>query len=108
MVVEVPQAFIEHIQQRSRRVVYSFAASSGIEAADLEQEIVLQVARKWERIRQAKVPTTYAMRVARNRLIDIYRAQNAQKRGGRRRAVSLFQPLHVGSDLALIDVLRSD
>lgn len=105
--VAVPDVFIQHIQQRSRYVVRSFAVSSGIEAADLEQEIALQVARKWERIRQAKVPTTYAMAVARFRLIDIYRAQNAQKRGGRRRPVSLFQPLHAGSDLALIDVLSS-
>jgi DNA-directed RNA polymerase specialized sigma24 family protein len=101
------QVFIEHIQRRSRRMAFSFSETSGISTDDLLQEIGLRLWQKWHLVANAADPERYALVVARHHLINLYRSQRAEKRGGRRRPVSLFQPLHAGSDLALIDVLSS-
>jgi DNA-directed RNA polymerase specialized sigma24 family protein len=87
MVVEVQaqEQFIQHIQRRSRRMAFSFAESSGISADDLLQEIGLRLWQKWHLVTKASDPERYALVVARHHLINLYRAQRAEKRGGRRR-----------------------
>jgi DNA-directed RNA polymerase specialized sigma24 family protein len=88
MVVDA-QAFIAHIQERSRSMAYSFSQTLGVSAEDLLQEIGLRLWQKWSLVSMAPNPERYALVVARHHLINIYHAQRAQKRGGRRRAVSL-------------------
>ncbi|MCX5999630.1 MAG: RNA polymerase sigma factor [Chloroflexi bacterium] len=87
-----------------RHFVLEWGALRPIDENDLVQEILLQWMTqrpRYEGTRGANLQTFFR-RVARNRLIDIYREQQADKRGGKRVQLSLEKPVGDDEDSAVL------